>query len=367
MRSPRDSSPDSISFGVTRFLRPVAFAMTAVTTGAFAPLWALHSRWLGPDLLLLLAALMVAAYERSTILRPAAGTYTVSRGFWPFVRARTGQTAEFVRVRLESLPGSGEPVAGDRRYAVRLVGRDMSLRLISHGGPGARATAAELAQRLGIPLDEGTASPGLDSAGRTVRLALTAVVSAGIILVGCAGMWPFAKSWQAFGFRGARRALADARVGYGVGTDLMIRGDFIRAAVAFRVARDTYPEWPAPHLGLARALTELNDLDNALVAAEHALKLAPDSVDAWDAVGVIHQRRREWQRAADCYSRVIAKTYGIGTPDVQLRFGETLLAQGRRADAIVHIRVAMDRQVQPWCDQARALLTSLDLPSLQVP
>jgi hypothetical protein len=102
-------------------------------------------------------------------------------------------------------------------------------------------------------------------------------------------------------------------------------------------------------------------LDLALKAAQDALKLAPQNGSILDTVGEMHQRRKEYKQAAVYYAQALRRMPSY-SPETHEKYGETLLALGRRQEAITQLQAAA-RDTGQWGMKARAALNGLGIPA----
>ncbi len=111
---------------------------------------------------------------------------------------------------------------------------------------------------------------------------------------------------------------------------------------------------------LAYALADQKKLDQALQAAQKALALAPSDGNILDSVGEMYQRKKDYKNAATYYQRSVKLQRGGGIAETHEKYGETLLALGKKNDAVTQLGFAAADAGQ-WGAKARAKLSSLGM------
>jgi len=78
---------------------------------------------------------------------------------------------------------------------------------------------------------------------------------------------------------------------YFAALDLVSEGDFERALGEYQKALEADPEFTEAMHGLARALQDLNRLDEAITVAKRIAELDPDDVLAHTSLSVLYQKK----------------------------------------------------------------------------
>jgi protein O-mannosyl-transferase len=106
---------------------------------------------------------------------------------------------------------------------------------------------------------------------------------------------------------------------------------------------------------LAAADNELHRYDDAIVAANGALRTYPNYAEAWDNLGTAQQALGRIPEAADAYKRAV--DYGPNEPDYRLDLANALARQGRISEALRQYRAALaQRPDWPRCMNYLAFL-----------
>ena len=115
---------------------------------------------------------------------------------------------------------------------------------------------------------------------------------------------------------------------------------------------------------LAYALIEQNKGPEALAAARHALDLAPRDPSITDTVGEMLERTGRRKEAVRYYRKSIALGGDATTSvETQAKLGRTLLALGRRAEAVTALQAAVRTSAGgSWDDLSRSLLRRVGAP-----
>lgn len=82
------------------------------------------------------------------------------------------------------------------------------------------------------------------------------------------------------------------------------------------------------------------DLENALKEANLALKAAPTSANILDTVGEMHQRRKEYAKAAPYYKQAIHLLPAGQATETEAKYGQMLLDMGQKKEAVKHLQIA---------------------------
>lgn len=103
-------------------------------------------------------------------------------------------------------------------------------------------------------------------------------------------------------------------------------------------------------------------LDLALRAANQALRLEPRDGNIMDTVAEMHQRCKEYKVAAQLYVRALRLQPNGGIAETHEKYGETLLALGRKQEAIAQLQIAAQSPGDPHGAKAQQLLQKLGAP-----
>jgi len=141
-------------------------------------------------------------------------------------------------------------------------------------------------------------------------------------------------------------------------TRLYSQGQHASAERLLRSSLAMDPSSAAARNMLAYALAGQGRLDEALEAAREAVRLSPRDGSILDTLAEMHQRRHEWQQAAEHYERALRLQGGGGIAETRVKLAETLLQLNRRDEAVRHLRIASGQE-DPWAARARAHLGRL--------
>jgi len=378
MRLRPESTPDLLRFGTPASMRAagrlvalagVAGALCALTLPEFAGGQRLLV--LAASAAALLAGWLTLLWDDRLEIRVPERTYRRARGFWPLRREAAGSLDEFERLALITHEYTNAYGERETRCALRLEGVGRSL-VVCTDWPGEDpvASAARLAERTGLLF-----RPPEEQAGQTPG-AVAAVARRGWILwagMACATaamMWPVLTGRQD---RGARSREHDRRPGRRAELRaspmdqaeflFFTQRDYPAAERKLREHLDTNPNDPQAHNLLAYALAEQGNLEGALEEAYRANKLAPENYMILDTVAEMHQRRKEWDKAIRWYRRAIAAGEDQGIAETWCKYGMTLLAAGRKAEARQYLDMAARNPYSPWQRTAAEVLAQFDHPA----
>jgi len=309
---------------------------------------------------------MAALWDERLELNTEIGVYRYARGFWPFRQTRTGAMEEFTRLvwrAYERTNGYGEI---ERRYVLRLESPWRSP-VLSAGweDPAAQETAIHLSARLRLPLDQQVVFRPVKDANRVLARAAIGAAWTGMIAVAVVMLWPVLSGskplrlprWTQTPPFGGRTEATFER-----GWSAYRRGEFQTAESLFRDAIRENPRSAEAHNMLAYALAEQGKLDPALEAAHKALDLAPDAGYIMDTVAEMYERRQEWKTAVRYYERALRHPDAWDMTETHAKYGRTLLALGRRQEAINQLQRAARTPFGPWGRMARQMLNDLQTP-----
>ena len=108
---------------------------------------------------------------------------------------------------------------------------------------------------------------------------------------------------------------------------------------------------------LAYALAGQKRLPEAVTAAHNALKLSPADGNILDTVADMHQRRKEYTTAEGYYKQSLEHGNSNSSETLE-KYGETLLALGKKDEGIAELKKAMNSQ-DAWGQKARQKLAAL--------
>ncbi len=367
MRQLASSHPALIRFGYPELIRSrgraaclVATAMLLVVSLAGDP----QSDWWLPTLVsiaLLAGAGVVAMLHVASLevdLRDR--TYRFQPGPLRLYRQISGSTDEFRRLQTVCGPGGG---------VVQIVGERGTWTVCRGEDPlGVAQTARQVAEVLGTPTGPADTrqTEGQRLARRLTRLIgwgataclATALVApiAGVVVPEMLADPP-----------GARAARAQARESYRQGIARYWFRDYRGAAAVLREAARTGDDAANALNMLAYAYAEQGRLDEALATARQALREAPLDPNIIDTVGEMHERRREFKRAAVFYERALRRMRPEASTQTHAKLGRTLIALGRRQEARAQLRQALAYGVfDQWTGMADRLARQLGGRGAQV-
>jgi hypothetical protein len=144
---------------------------------------------------------------------------------------------------------------------------------------------------------------------------------------------------------------------YRNGLTAYYRNDFEQAERLIRKALEDRPHNAAMMNMLAYAQAGRNKLDEALNTARNALAADPKNGNIADTVAEMLQRRGEFEDAAVMYEEALRlqDTQTGGIEETHTKYGETLLALGRRREALKELNRASQFGSQ-WAARAREVL-----------
>ena len=77
--------------------------------------------------------------------------------------------------------------------------------------------------------------------------------------------------------------------------------DYEKAEEIFRSLIETSPDWERPYFNLARVLLEAGKEEEAYAYLQKAVEINPSNADFYFYLGVYYRKRRQWDRALDCF------------------------------------------------------------------
>jgi eukaryotic-like serine/threonine-protein kinase len=144
-----------------------------------------------------------------------------------------------------------------------------------------------------------------------------------------------------------RTSNPEAHNQYLLGRQFFDRGNFQRAAQAYRKAVELDPRYAAAYAELAIVESYLADhtgdeagQQQALVAADKAVELAPDEAAVYAARGYLRARRWDWSGAEANFEKALA--YDSANSTLQWRYAALLGALGRLPDAVAAAKKATE-------------------------
>lgn len=370
------ANAETLRFGIPtgtqrwrRLAALIASGLTACVLLSPLPPGRMHGLLLAGAGLLFVAGWLAALWDEALELDTAQGLYRYRRGFWPFRRTRTGPMTALSRLTWQTRERIDAQRAVERRYALRLAAPGRTL-VLSAGREDAQAREAayQLAARLDLPLEQEVVSrPALDRSPVMARVVI-GTAWMGMLLVVVVMLWPVLSGSRPIRWpsrpdvRGPGSAFPFlSRGAFERGWAAYERGDFPTAESHFRTEIRDNPYSAEAYNMLAYALAEQGKLDAALGAAQEALKHAPDAGYILDTVAEMHERRGEYDRAADYYRRALVRTEIAVQAETRAKYGRTLLALGRRDEAIAQLKRAASFADSRWSRLARQLLRDLNV------
>ncbi|MGN1444238.1 MAG: tetratricopeptide repeat protein [Acutalibacteraceae bacterium] len=77
--------------------------------------------------------------------------------------------------------------------------------------------------------------------------------------------------------------------------------NYEKAEEIFRSLSAKSPDWERPYFNLARALLEAGKEGEACAYLQRAIALNPSNADSYFYLGVYYRKKRQWDRALDCF------------------------------------------------------------------
>jgi tetratricopeptide (TPR) repeat protein len=97
----------------------------------------------------------------------------------------------------------------------------------------------------------------------------------------------------------------DPRTAARLGAAAFAKGDWESARESYRKMVESEPENALAHSNLAAAEYQLRDLDLAQLHFEQALKIDPNLVESWIALGLIHFQKEKWYAAIASFTQAL--------------------------------------------------------------
>jgi Flp pilus assembly protein TadD len=129
------------------------------------------------------------------------------------------------------------------------------------------------------------------------------------------------------------------------GVDFLRQGLLDQAIQALEAALAIAPDHATAHSNLGSALERRGDLDRAIQHCERAIAKVPDYSKAYSNRGYAYFRKGDYGRALEDCERAIALEPGLAMAHVNR--GHVLAVLGRRDDALVSFRAALDLDADP--------------------
>lgn len=134
------------------------------------------------------------------------------------------------------------------------------------------------------------------------------------------------------------------------------RGDFQESERLLReAAKDRSQHAEALNM-LAYAQVGQGRMDDALSTAKQAFAAAPTNGNIADTVAEMYQRRGDFAKAANWYEQALGMQPPGEVVETQTKYGETLMALGRRDDALKYLSRAMKMGRTQWSVRAKDVL-----------
>jgi Flp pilus assembly protein TadD len=140
------------------------------------------------------------------------------------------------------------------------------------------------------------------------------------------------------------------RPNYYLAAALLGSGDFAKAEQAYTTALELDPKSPDAELGLAHALAKQNKLADAAQHFKKAAELNPKYNDGLLELAGLYEAQNQAADAIAIYQQF------PDNPGAQERLGSLLLSSGQAADAIAHLRTAIEKS--PTTANRAALATA---------
>jgi len=143
----------------------------------------------------------------------------------------------------------------------------------------------------------------------------------------------------------------------GIGAALYSRGEYGKAADAYRRAVGLDPGLAAAHYGLGKALARQNEIHEAIRAFQKAVALQPDDVQSVAALGSELSRAGQPRDGEICLRRALEMA--PDDPGIHAALGKALLDQGRLGEGGEFLRKALELYPgihQAYCNLGYAFL-----------
>lgn len=224
---------------------------------------------------------------------------------------------------------------GDLPRAIELVGRSVAVnpyfiqaqnnlgQMLRSAGQGPAATAR---YRLAVTVDP--------AAGESWR-------GLGALLAGEGGAVGAAASVGPLN-HAVRVEPGSAAAWYDLGLALRGAERLYDAIAACQTATRLQPDFAAAHMSLGNAWLEEGDVAAALASLGRAAALVPGSPEVWFNFGNARHTRGDFAAALSCYRRAAA----LGLASGRVRAGVALRDMGRRDEALVELRRALDEPLR---------------------
>ncbi|MEP6756802.1 MAG: tetratricopeptide repeat protein [Chthonomonadales bacterium] len=324
-------------------------------------------RWPTAGLAALTAIICFCALRWSTtvVLDRESGIVTIKtvRPFGVSVAEHSVREGwDLLLLNQQTLNAYGEQELASNLY---LVHRAVNQKVCLNGlavGKSLEEVAADLRDQFGIPIrrEQRVIQPASSSTHKMITRSFWAAMFGATIVM----MWPLLSGKAKFKQLSLPSFTQPERENpYQVGMRDLNAGRFVDAEKSFREVTET----PGSGLrkddaynDLAYALSGQNRMDEALDAAEHALKINPTSGNILDTVGEMHELRKEYLPAVDFYKKALVELGNTDTTETNAKLGRTLATLDRLDEATPYlVKVANTRwngQSQDWPKIARQII-----------
>lgn len=327
-----------------------------------------------PDALAAAAALVACAciaamrWTEALTVDLRARAYRYARGFGGRARVEEGSLDDVRRLEMSIRPRLdfvGQPAP---RYGLCLRAGDDTVPVL-RGQPEevALPAASRLAERIHCSLEavpQPAASRRAACAARLGRYAAVSAVWISLLSVVVVMLWPTLRqpSMLLASWSRTDTTDVDGRQMADLGLQQYWHGRLRDSENTLRRTVQLYPRDSDSWNTLAYVLADQGKLNDALDAAEQAHKVDPLSGNIMDSVGEMHERRGELRDAVKWYESALARLVPYDAVETNAKLGRTLLALGRRDEAIVRLTEATRYGRSQWSDLADRLLKNAHAP-----
>lgn len=151
---------------------------------------------------------------------------------------------------------------------------------------------------------------------------------------------------------------------FGLGSVRAFQGRYAEAAIEFQAAIDTLRSaWRAEnareitrdsYIHLSEALIATNRVDSALEAAESALQISPENIEALNQLALVYQKIKEWDKSIDALKKALRLKPNDAAAHANM--GNALIEKGQRAQARAEWKRVLTLDTSKFAEEARKML-----------
>lgn len=316
-----------------------------------------HRIGLAVSSLCLFLGVLLALWRERVELRFEDDEYIHTRGIWQVARVQCGRLSEVVAVRAEVVEQTDSVGDTDVRCTVSIERLDQSIKLLVRcDDERAIDLANAISDRIGRPLQSDRLCLRRKPRGMLAARVMSAVMWIGMLAVAGIMLRPALTGARSPGRRGDARPVVTV---FDTGLNLYRAGNYRESESAFVQAAKQFPnDAEIPNM-LTYAMAEQGKLDDALRTALKALTMAPASGEIIDTVAEMHERRGEFTVAAETYRDALAHLNPYDSCETHTKLGRTLVALGRKAEAVKQLEEALRYPTPPWSRMAQTILARI--------